>query len=159
MMSVPKRESRRFVEIVAQLMSRWGYTHTDGKIYAHLLLSERPLTISELAEATRLSRSSVSVSLSKLTRDYLVTYRKEGKTKYFFAVPAFLEKFLKQPRDILEREVRPLKAVVSHLAEKADSEEAKLRFESILKDLSVLECVLEKIIKLEEEESECIKPE
>ena len=152
-----KRESRRFVEIVAQLLGRWGYTHTDGKIYAHLLLSDRPLTISELAEATRLSRSSVSVSLSRLTRDYLVTYRKEGKTKYFSAVPAFLEKFLQQPKDILEREVRPLKEVVKRLAEKADSEEAKMRFDSIIKDLSVLECVLERIIELEEQESDCIK--
>lgn len=157
MMVSSKRESRRFVEIVAQLLGRWGYTHTDGKIYAHLLLSDRPLTISELAEATRLSRSSVSVSLSRLTRDYLVTYRKEGKTKYFSAVPAFLEKFLQQPKDILEREVRPLKEVVKRLAEKADSEEAKMRFDSIIKDLSVLECVLERIIELEEQESDCIK--
>ncbi|ASJ09751.1 transcriptional regulator [Thermococcus siculi] len=148
-------KSKRFVEIVAQLMSRWGYTHTDGVIYAHLLLSERPLTISELAEATRLSRSSVSVSLSRLTRDYLVTYRKEGKTKYFSAVPAFLEKFLQQPRDILDREVRPLKEIVGRLMETAGGEE-KARFETILTDLSALECVLEKIIELEEKESECI---
>ncbi len=151
-----KRESRRFVEIVAQLLGRWGYTHTDGKIYAHLLLSDRPLTISELAEATRLSRSSVSVSLSRLTRDYLVTYRKEGKTKYFSAVPAFLEKFLQQPKDILEREVRPLKGIVTRLAENAESEEARMRFENILDDLSTLECVLERIIELEEQESDCI---
>ena len=152
-----KRESRRFVEIVAQLLGRWGYTHTDGKIYAHLLLSEKPLTISELAEATRLSRSSVSVSLSRLTRDYLVTYRKEGKTKYFSAVPAFLEKFLQQPKDILEREVKPLKGIVTRLAEKAESEEAKMRFGNILDDLSILECVLERIIELEEQESDCIR--
>ncbi|ASJ06769.1 helix-turn-helix domain-containing protein [Thermococcus pacificus] len=156
-MAVSKRESRRFVEIVAQLLGRWGYSHTDGKIYAHLLLSERPLTISELAEATHLSRSSVSVSLSRLTRDYLVTYRKEGKTKYFSAVPAFLEKFLQQPKDILEREVRPLKEIIGRLAEKAESEEARTRFEGILNDLSTLECVLERIIKLEEQESDCIR--
>ncbi|WP_297461477.1 ArsR family transcriptional regulator [Thermococcus sp.] len=155
-MASSKRDSRQFVEIVAQLLSRWGYTHTDGRIYGHLLLSDRPLTISELAEATNLSRSSVSVSLSRLTRDYLVTYRKEGKTKYFSAVPAFLEKFLQQPRDILEREVRPLKDIVSQLAERTDSEEARARFEDILKDLSVLECVLRRIIELEEQESECI---
>ena len=155
-MASSKRDSRQFVEIVAQLLSRWGYTHTDGRIYGHLLLSDRPLTISELAEATNLSRSSVSVSLSRLTRDYLVTYRKEGKTKYFSAVPAFLEKFLQQPRDILEREVRPLKDIVSQLAERTDSEEARARFEDIVKDLSVLECVLRRIIELEEQESECI---
>ncbi|WP_048147802.1 helix-turn-helix domain-containing protein [Palaeococcus ferrophilus] len=156
-MSVPTKESKRFVEIVTQLMSRWGYTHTDGKIYAYLLLSDRPLTISELAEKAGLSRSSVSVSLSRLARDYLVTYRKEGKTKYFSAVPAFLEKFLQQPKDILEREVRPLKEIVGHLAESSNSEGAKSRFDGILADLSVLECVLERIIELEEEESDCIE--
>ena len=98
----------------------------------------------------------MSVSLSRLTRDYLVTYRKEGKTKYFSAVPAFLEKFLQQPKDILEREVRPLKEVVGSLMENSEGEE-RVRFESILSDLSTLECVLERIIELEERESECIK--
>lgn len=151
-----RQEERKFVELVERIMERWGYDRTGGKIYGILLLSNKPLTISELSKITGLSRSSVSVALSKLTREYLVTYTKEKKTKYFYAVPAFLEKFLKQPKEILEREIKPLKEIVVKLAEKSNEEE-KARFEAILSDLLTLECVLKKIIELEEKESECLK--
>ena len=149
-----KRDSRRFIHTVTQLMSRWGYSHTDGKVYAHLLLRDKPATIAELAEETRLSRSSISTSLSRLVRDYLVTYRKEGKTKYFSAVPAFLERFLQQPRDILEREVLPLQGIVKNLMEESEGETG--HFKAILEDLQRLECVLRRIIELEERELECL---
>jgi len=149
-----KRESRKFIHTVAQLMGRWGYTHTDGKIYAHLLLKNRPVTINELAEETGLSRSSVSTSLSRLVRDYLVTYRKEGKTKYFSAVPAFLEKFLQQPKEMLEREVLPLEEIVKALME--GSPEGREHFMAILDDLQRLECVLRRVIELEEKEVGCL---
>ncbi|WP_297534904.1 GbsR/MarR family transcriptional regulator [Thermococcus sp.] len=150
-----KGEHRKFIEIVERIMIRWGYTATDGKVYALLLLSEKPMTITELAKATGLSRSSISVSLNRLVREYFVTCRREGKTKYFTAVPAFLEKFLRQPKDILEREVRPLEEIVETLIQKSEGE-MKSRLEAILDDLRKLECVLELIIRVEEEESECL---
>lgn len=133
-----------------------GIRQDWGKIYAILLLSSKPLTISELTKITGLSRSSVSMALSKLSREYLVTYTKEKKTKYFYAVPAFLEKFLQQPKEILEREIKPLKEIVIKLSENSNEDE-KSRFKDILSDLSTLECVLKKIIELEEKESECLK--
>ncbi|BAA29918.1 156aa long hypothetical protein [Pyrococcus horikoshii OT3] len=151
-----KQEERKFIELVERLMERWGYDRTGGKIYAILLLSSKPLTISELTKITGLSRSSVSMALSKLSREYLVTYTKEKKTKYFYAVPAFLEKFLQQPKEILEREIKPLKEIVIKLSENSNEDE-KSRFKDILSDLSTLECVLKKIIELEEKESECLK--
>ncbi len=151
------RESKKFIEIVERMMIRWGYTHTDGKVYALLLLNEKPLTINELVQLTGLSRSSVSTSLNKLARDYLVIVRKSGKTKLFYPIPAFLEKFLKQPKEILEKEVKPLKNIVSILMKRGQSFEQKVRFEEILSDLNALECVLSKIIKMEEEEAECFK--
>ncbi|AEC52423.1 hypothetical protein PNA2_1508 [Pyrococcus sp. NA2] len=150
------KDEKRFIELVERIMERWGYDRTVGRIYGILLLSNKPLTISELASITGLSRSSVSIALSKLSRDYLVTYTKEKKTKYFSAVPAFLEKFLQQPKDILEREIKPLKEVITRLAEKSQENE-RTRFEAILADLLTLECVLKKIIELEEVESECLK--
>ena len=150
-----KTERRKFLEIVERIMVRWGYTATDGKVYALLLLSNRPMTITELAKETGLSRSSISVSLNRLVREYFVTCRREGKTKYFTAVPAFLEKFLRQPKEILEREVRPLEEIVKSMIEKSD-DDMKPRLEAILDDLKKLECVLELIIRVEEEESECL---
>ncbi|ASJ14493.1 transcriptional regulator [Thermococcus radiotolerans] len=146
---------KKFIEIVERIMIRWGYSATEGKIYAILLLSDRPMTITELAKETGLSRSSISVALSRLVREYLVTCRREGKTKYFTAVPAFLEKFLRQPRETLEREVRPLEDIVKSMIEKSD-DGTRPRLEAILDDLKKLECVLELIIRLEEEESECL---
>ncbi|WP_460041327.1 helix-turn-helix domain-containing protein [Thermococcus atlanticus] len=152
-----EKETRKFIEIVERMLIRWGYTHTDGKIYALLLLSERPLTINELVQLTGLSRSSISTSLSRLSREYFVNVRKDGKTKLFYPIPAFLEKFLKQPKEILEKEVKPLQRITSVLMEREQSPEQKIKFEEILFDLNVLECVLSKIIKMEEEESECFK--
>ncbi len=147
-----KKDSRRFIHIVTQLMSRWGYSHTDGKVYAYLLLRDKPATIAELAKETGLSRSSISTSLSRLARDYVVTYRKEGKTKYFSAVPAFLEKFLQQPREILEREVLPLEEIVERFMESPGGE----HFGPVMEDLKGLECVLKRVIELEEKEVNCV---
>lgn len=152
-----KKESRKFIETVERVMVRWGYTHSDGKIYGHLLLSESPLTIFELAELTGLSRSSVSTSLNRLSRDYLVTVRKSGKTKLFTAIPSFLEKFLRQPKETLEKEVRPLKKLTEILIEDTKSQEHKLKLQEILSDLKALECILSKIIEMEETEAECLK--
>ncbi len=147
-----KKDSRRFIHIVTQLMSRWGYSHTDGKVYAYLLLRDKPTTIAELVKETGLSRSSISTSLSRLARDYVVTYRKEGKTKYFSAVPAFLEKFLQQPREILEREVLPLEEIVERFMESPGGE----HFGPVMEDLKGLECVLKRVIELEEKEVNCV---
>ncbi|WP_456321496.1 GbsR/MarR family transcriptional regulator [Palaeococcus sp. (in: euryarchaeotes)] len=139
------------------MMRRWGYTHTDGRVYAILLLSEEPLTISDLVEATNLSRSSVSASLTRLSRDYLVNVRKNGKIKLFTPIPAFLEKFLNQPKEILEKEVKPLKSLTEVILRESNSQEHKLKLQEVLSDLKALECVLSKIIKMEEEETECFK--
>lgn len=156
-MPMHKKESRKFIETVERIMVRWGYTHSDGKIYGHLLLSESPLTISELAELTGLSRSSVSTSLNRLSRDYLVTVRKNGKTKLFTAIPSFLEKFLRQPKETLEKEVRPLKKLTERLIEDTKSGEHKLKLQEILSDLKALECILSKIIEMEETEAKCLE--
>ena len=152
-----KRETRKFIEIVERMMRGWGYTHTDGKVYAILLLSEEPLTITDLVEATNLSRSSISASLTRLSRDYLVNVRKNGKTKLFTPFPAFLEKFLNQPKEILEKEVKPLKTLAEVILRESKSQEHKLKLQEVLSDIKTLECVLSKIIKMEEEETECFK--
>ncbi len=149
-------KSRKFIELVERLLERWGYSRTEGKVYALLLMRARPMTISELAKETGLSRSSISVALSNLARHYLVTYRKEGKTKYFSAVPAFLEKFLQQPKEMLEREIKPMKEIVEDLVRNSGEEE-KAFYLTLLNDLSTLECVLKRLIEFEESEDLCLR--
>ncbi|ASJ02358.1 transcriptional regulator [Thermococcus profundus] len=154
-MSVKAKDKTKFVEIIERMLTRWGYGSTEARVYAVLLFHGKPMTISTLAEETGLSRSSISIALSKLTREYLVACRRRGRIKYFTAMPIFLEKFLKIPKDTLEREIKPLKEIVEKLVNEAD-EDRKRQFEGIKKELDVLECILRKIIELEEKESECI---
>lgn len=143
---------RRFVEIVGAFLKRWGYDGTDGRVYGMLLLMDRPVTIAELSRELGLSRSAVSTSLKRLSRDYLVRYQKKGRVKYFSAVPAFLEKFLQQPREILEREVLPLEEIVERFMESPGGE----HFGPVMEDLKGLECVLKRVIELEEKEVNCV---
>jgi len=132
---------RVFVEAVQRMMSRWGYTPSDGKVYALLLLSDRPMRIQELAKMAGLSRSAVSLSLSKLESRYLIKMHKKGRNKLFTAVPRFFSEFLRQPREMLEYEVLPaIKAL-----EGLNRNDVK----DVLTDLNNLRCVLEKIIELE----------
>ncbi|WP_054841300.1 GbsR/MarR family transcriptional regulator [Thermococcus peptonophilus] len=155
-MPVNARDKTKFIEIVERMLTRWGgYGSTEARVYAVLLFHGEPMTISELAKETGLSRSSISIALSKLTREYFVTCKRRGRIKYFTAVPIFLEKFLKIPKDTLEREIKPLKSIVEKLMDEAD-EGRKRQLEDVKKELDVLECMLKKIIELEEKESECI---
>lgn len=130
-----------FAELVERALTRWHYTNTDGKVYAALLLSEEPLTIEEIASRTGLSRSSVSASLSRLVKDYLVTFRRRGKTKLFRAVPGFLEVFLRQPREHLEKEVRPLRVLAERLSKR------KEKLAHVARDLRRLEEILEHVLE------------
>ncbi len=148
-MNEDKDHRRVFVESVQRMMSRWGYTPSDSKVYALLLLSEKPMKIQELAKAAGLSRSAVSLSLSKLESRYLVKMQKNGRTKFFTAVPSFFAEFLRQPREMLEHEVLPAIRALDMI------ERDKANVKAVLMDLYNLRCVLEKVVELEEE-LECV---
>ncbi|WP_457742768.1 GbsR/MarR family transcriptional regulator [Thermococcus sp.] len=145
-------EDKAFIRLIEKLMIRWGYSHVEGRLYAILLLSERPLTISELVQKTGFSRSAVSTALSRLSRDYLVEVRKERRTKYFMAIPMLFDKFLEQPKNLLEREVLPLEEIVRKMLSKNVSEEKKKRLKELLAELRILEYALLRLIEIEAEE-------
>lgn len=149
-----ERYYKKFTGIVERIMSRWGYTSIDGRIYATLLLSDKPLTISDLHKAINLSRSSISTSLARLTRDYLVDVRKKGKIKLFTAISGFLEKFLEQPKELLDKEIKPLEDLIQVIIKRSNSKEYKIKLQEIFSDLESLNCILSKIIKLEKK-SKC----
>ncbi len=130
---------RSFITAVERIMLRLGYTHSEGKVYAVLLLNGNPMKIHEIMNATGLSRSTVSTALSRLSRDYLVVTRVEGRKKLFSALPGFLAMFLKQPREMLEHEVKPALQVLEVL--NVDG--------AVLYEFSDLRCLLEEILRLE----------
>ena len=151
------RKKQKFIDLVERTMVRWGYTHTDGRIYGILAIAENPMSIDQLAKETALSRSSISTSLGKLSKDYFVIVKKQGRTKYFSAVPSFLEKFLEQPRELLNKEIIPLKEITEKLLTKGENDRYQSKLEELLRDLNTLECVLNRIIMMEEENDECLK--
>ncbi len=140
---------RLFRDLVAQLLRRWGFSYNEAYVYAVLLLSSKPLTIGEVSSITGLSKSAVSTILKKLSSNFMVVTRRKGRIKYFTPRIVFVEKFLEQPREMLEKEVKPLEKIVRELAENADEKHRK-RLEELLADLERLECILTEINRLEQ---------
>ena len=143
-------KKKKFIELVERVMVRWGYTNTEGKIYGILLVSEKTLTIMDLLKLTDLSRTSISISLKRLVRDDLVTVRREKKIKYFSPNPIFTEKFMEQPRELLNKEIIPLIGIVEDLLTKATSEEHRRKLERMKDNLKNLEDVLKMFVRAEE---------
>ncbi|MDV3103519.1 GbsR/MarR family transcriptional regulator [Thermococcus waiotapuensis] len=137
-----------FVSSIERLMVRWGYTHSEGRVYGALLISPRALTIGEIVRITELSRSTVSSALAHLIRAYVITVYVNGRKKMFSAVPGLLELFLKQPKDILKHEVKPALESLEELGVEGP----------VLEDLKSLECLLEALPSLESR-FKCPSPE
>ena len=143
------KEEKHFVDLIERLMVRWGYKHVEGRIYGFLLVSENSLSIADLVRLTGMSRTSISVSLSKLARDYLVTYTKNGKTKLYIPIPSFADKFMEQPKLLLEREVLPAKELIRTILKSTADESYRTKLKKVKEGLSELASLLEEIIKLE----------
>ena len=146
-------KKKKFIELVERIMSRWGYTDTEGKIYGLLLISEVPLTISDLLKLTDLSRTSISTSLKTLVSRGVVNEKREKKIKYFSPNPVFTRNFMKQPKEMLTKEVKPLVKIAGELLASGTSEDYKNKLLELKKDLGTLQNLLETIIKIESEMS------
>ena len=144
-------KSKKFIELVERIMIRWGYNSTEGMIYGILLLSEKPLTIKNILELTNLSRTSISTSLKRLVGDDLVSVRREKKVKYFSPNPIFREKFMEQPKELLNKEIIPIVGIIEEISQSAHSEEYKKKLINIKRNLEDLENILNIIIKIEKE--------
>ena len=139
----------KIILLIQRILNRWGFSHREGLVYATLLLSKKALCIEEIAELTNLSRSSVSTSLSILTREYMVNERKESRLKLFTPIPAFYEKFLEQPEGILEKELNPLLKRLESMVKTIDDEEYNKKIDGFIRDLKSLKDLLKKIIEME----------
>ncbi len=145
-----KGEEKTFKNLIARLMSRWGFNYSEALVYSTLLLSTNPLTIDEISSQTGLSKSSVSSILKKLSREYAVLSTRRGRTKYFSPRLILAEKFLEQPKEMNEHEVRPLKKTISKMLNSLQDGKMRERLRGILEELTRLECILSEVSKLEE---------
>ncbi|MCE0556816.1 MULTISPECIES: GbsR/MarR family transcriptional regulator [unclassified Motilimonas] len=55
-----------FVFHFGEMGSRWGFNRTVGQMYALLVVTERPLSATELAETLNISRGNVSMGMKEL---------------------------------------------------------------------------------------------
>ena len=64
MQLTPMLES--FVVHFGEMGSRWGFNRTVGQMYALIVLSEAPLSASEIAQLLHISRGNVSMGIKEL---------------------------------------------------------------------------------------------
>jgi DNA-binding transcriptional regulator GbsR (MarR family) len=130
-------EARFYIE---KVLESFGYPSASARIYAYLLLSKRPMTITELAEVTGLGKSTVSTALRLLEHDGLVYHTKVGKKKLYTARSAF-NRLLLFPSRILKEYIVPLRATLEETGENPE----------LLRDIREFENLTRKVIEFIEE--------
>ena len=68
---------------LTRLLERFGYTHSVAKVLSILMVSPKPLSMSEIRKLSGLSLGSISMAIKRLESEGLITYIKKGRTKFF----------------------------------------------------------------------------
>lgn len=74
-----------FIDSVAEIMSRFGYTRISGQLDGLLFLSQKPLSLDDMASILEVSKSSVSTNIRTLEQVKIVRRvwnRKDRKNYY-----------------------------------------------------------------------------
>ncbi len=132
------REVRFYIE---KILESLGYPPAASRVYAMLLLSEKPLTINELSKLTGLGKSTVSTSLRLLEHDGLVYYEKVGRSKIYTARSPF-NQLLLFPTRILKEYVEPLMERLEGLSKGSD------KYSKLLEELRQFAEISEEVIKV-----------
>jgi DNA-binding transcriptional regulator GbsR (MarR family) len=86
-MNKPFKELDHICNLIGQFIEYWGFKSIEGKIWAHLLLSKRPLCPTDLMERTGVSKGLVSISITRLIEfDVIKFAHREGKRTQFYQV-------------------------------------------------------------------------
>jgi DNA-binding transcriptional regulator GbsR (MarR family) len=123
-------DERRFVEDVARLLTPWGVPPVAARLYGHLLLCSRPVSLDQITEDLRISKSSASVA-ARLLESYRLAHRhsEPGTKRALYAVADDYEAMIRQQNRLLDAlseqlsagvEITASKAVSARLAEMGD---------------------------------------
>jgi len=124
------KDERRFVEDVARLLTPWGVPPVAARLYGHLLLCSRPVSLDQITEELGISKSSASVA-ARLLESYRLAHRhsEPGTKRALYAVADDYEAMIAQQNRLLDllsdeltagAEIAASKAVSSRLEEMAD---------------------------------------
>jgi DNA-binding transcriptional regulator GbsR (MarR family) len=96
------------VNLVARLTSRLELGEAASKVLATLVLSEIPLSQTELVRLTGYSLSQVSSALSLLVGLGLVSFVKNGRKRLYYSDKGINELMGEIARKIIEKDLKPL---------------------------------------------------
>lgn len=124
------KDERRFVEDVARLLTPWGVPPVAARLYGHLLLCSRPVSLDQITEELGISKSSASVA-ARLLESYRWARRhsEPGTKRALYAVADDYEAMIEQQNRLLDAlsdeltagaEIAASKAVSARLEEMAD---------------------------------------
>ena len=134
---------------LAKLVKRLGFSEGYGVIYAHLLLSGKPLTVKELSEKTGYSQSAVAAYLMVLHRAYLVDRMKQGASYAYVAKLDYISRYKEKLRELLERDLVPLLQAVERTVNSVEDEKQKSHLEKVLAEIKKIEHFVRRVLEIE----------
>lgn len=106
-----RKNERRFVEDVARLLIPWGVPPVAARLYGHLLLCPRPVSLDQITEDLGISKSSASVA-ARLLESYTLAHRhsEPGTKRALYAVADDYEAMIRQQNRLLDALAEQLNA-------------------------------------------------
>ncbi len=126
-----------FVMHFGEMGSRWGFNRTVGQMYALLVISEAPLSASDIAEALSISRGNVSMGLKELQSWQLVqiSHQPGDRKEYFTALGSIWDMAKRVMEERRKREIDPtlslLRTILLDSTEQQETDHARQRLQEI----------------------------
>src|SRR3984885_6008808 len=97
------RDKLRFIEDMARLLVPWGVPPVAARLYGHLLLCPRPVSLDQITEDLGISKSSASVA-ARLLESYTLARRhnEPGTKRALYAVADDYEAMIQQQNRLLD---------------------------------------------------------
>ena len=122
---MPSRDHDWFVGEMGLTFEADGFTRIGGRLFGHLLLAERPLSLDEIADALLVSKASVSTDARRLfEKGVLVRSGKPGDRRDYWEIAPDFFASLMQYR--VER-WRRLNTVIGELKRRSPAPSAAVR--------------------------------
>lgn len=137
------------IQGLAKLVKRLGFSEGYGVIYAHLLLSEKPLTVKELAQITGYSQSAVAAYLMILHRAYLVDRMKKGASYAYVAKLDYINRYKEKLRELVENDLAPLLSAFDQTVKNIKDESRREHLKKVLKELKKIDAFMRKVLEIE----------
>ncbi|MHC1604524.1 MAG: GbsR/MarR family transcriptional regulator [Candidatus Methanofastidiosia archaeon] len=145
------RVKNKIIQEISRLAQFWDMSEGTGMVYGTMVLSDRPLSMKDLSNATGYSISSISNHLNQLYQGNLIEKIKSNRQNLYASKTSFIEFYTETLKRSLDRDLKPL---VSNINEfKKENLELKNRdstfiayIDSIIYDLKKTEAFLENLL-------------